>query len=210
MAHMLTTVELDEIVEAYLDRLTDQLKALPLGRRQALVAEIRDHIDALRAETPVRDGADLEALLARVGSTDEIASAALEDSAVVVEDTPTSHRRRGPLVVAVIVVLLVLSLSAGLVASFTSFFGGGAPAPARSAILNPVQPVTVTVPNVVGTSQAQACAELAAARLECNVRTALTAVAPLGQVVSQQPTPGSRAPFGSQITLMVSQGPSSP
>jgi hypothetical protein len=209
MAHALGTNELDEMVAAYLGRLDRDLEALPVGRRQALIAEIRDHIDALRAENPIRDASDLEELLARVGSTEEIAAAALEEGPAM-ERVPTSARRRGPLVVGFVVVIMVLSLAAGLLASFTSFFGGSAPPPATSYIFHPPNQVTVVIPNVVGISQAQACAELAAARLECFVRSASTATAPPGQVISEQPTAGSRAPANEQVTLMASQGPPSP
>lgn len=69
-------------------------------------------------------------------------------------------------------------------------------------------PISVTVPNVVGDTQAAATAAIAAARLTVGgVSTASSATVPTGQVISQSPLAGASAASGSAVNLTLSTGP---
>jgi beta-lactam-binding protein with PASTA domain/predicted Ser/Thr protein kinase len=67
----------------------------------------------------------------------------------------------------------------------------------------------VTVPRVVGESEALASRRLRAAGLEPAPAIASSASVPSGDVIYQSPSGGSRAPKGSRVTIGVSSGPGS-
>jgi len=65
---------------------------------------------------------------------------------------------------------------------------------------------TVTVPNVVGETQAKACDDLGLAGLVCAVGTSQPSSFPVGTVISQTPSGGSSANRQSTVTLTLSSG----
>ncbi len=67
--------------------------------------------------------------------------------------------------------------------------------------------VTVTVPNVVGQTQANAEAAILAAGLTVGTVTLQSDAAPSGQVIDQDPAALSSVPGGSAVDLVVSTGP---
>ena len=64
-----------------------------------------------------------------------------------------------------------------------------------------------TVPNVIGQSQAVAATTLTAAGLTTGVVTQLSNPAPVGQVISQAPAPGTSILTGEAVAITVSTGP---
>ena len=72
---------------------------------------------------------------------------------------------------------------------------------------NPVPPVPVTVPNVVGQTQATAQTNTTNAGLVSAINTAHSPTVPPGLVISQTPVGGASAARGSTVTLLVSLGP---
>jgi formylglycine-generating enzyme required for sulfatase activity len=93
-----------------------------------------------------------------------------------------------------------------------SFSNGGYPYPRGT--VPPVgsegeAPVTVTVPDVSGLSEAAASAAIAGIGLVVgNVTTQYHPSIPAGEVISQTPAPGGSAILGSVVDLVVSLGPS--
>jgi RHS repeat-associated protein len=66
----------------------------------------------------------------------------------------------------------------------------------------------VTVPNVVGLTQAAAEAAIVAAQLKVGTETTVnSSTVPAGQVISQAPSAGASAPAGSAVNLVMSLGP---
>lgn len=70
-------------------------------------------------------------------------------------------------------------------------------------------PVIVTVPNVVGLTQASAQTAIAGANLFLQSITFITNAAPAGQVIGQTPVAGASAVLGSPMTITVSLGSNS-
>ena len=69
----------DSVVAAYLARLELALGPLPAPRRQQLLEEVAQHVAEARRELPAESPAALHQLLERVGSPEDIATAALEE-----------------------------------------------------------------------------------------------------------------------------------
>jgi hypothetical protein len=231
--------DLEAMVAGYLDELDRALVRLPLFERDQLVGEIRDHIAERRAERPVRDASDMEALLNRVGLPEDIAAVALEglDPAQQVDDTvdaspaprrpraldgpalplPGLRRISGPqrtgLVGVAIGVALVLVVG---IASVTAHRSGvhGAPNPPSpttgSSPKSPSLPTRITVPNVIGQSLAQATVSLQSADFSVTGVTQSSSSTAPGLVVSQSPAAGSVAAQQSSVTVDVSTGPPGP
>lgn len=65
----------------------------------------------------------------------------------------------------------------------------------------------VTVPDVVGLSQAQGTSDIEAEGLVVAVETAYSSTVPAGDIISQVPTAGSSVLSGSTVTITVSLGP---
>jgi hypothetical protein len=68
-------------------------------------------------------------------------------------------------------------------------------------------PPLVSVPNVVGETQAQATIDIQAAGLTVSVSTAYSALVVAGRVISQNPSAGSLVSPGSDVAIVVSLGP---
>jgi PASTA domain len=231
MSEPLLGSELDAMVTAYLEELSDALRRLPTSRRDHLISEIREHIVEMRAERPVRDRSDMEALLNRVGLPEDIAAVALED----VEDTGILVDEAGPH----IVVPSGPRFLGGRVSKRTFMIGTAGAAVVLFGILvgvaignhrgqtvfgivrsgNSVQPVFTppapptmireAVPNLIGESQTEAAATLSAAGLTFSVENSSSATTPAGVVVSQDPSAGSLVPSRRSVTIFVSTGPAS-
>jgi hypothetical protein len=105
---------MDKALRTYFKRLDAALAGLPHSRREQLVAEIREHVDDAVAEQSPASEADLRHLLARVGTPEDIAAAALDE-----EDPrlPNGHLR-DKLSVAIVTVLLMGGLAVGLILAF--------------------------------------------------------------------------------------------
>jgi uncharacterized membrane protein len=68
----------DKLIDRYLNDLREDIRDLPRGRQNELVAEIRDHIDSALAETHTRDEATVRNVLERLGDPSDIAEEARE------------------------------------------------------------------------------------------------------------------------------------
>jgi hypothetical protein len=230
MSEALLGSELDAMVIHYLAELAHALKRLPASQRDHLVGEIREHIAELRAQHPVRDRSDMEALLNRVGLPEDIAAVALEgeidmdmpvtDAAAVASTAPRriSISRRAALAalgVAAAVVVLGIAL-AGLAGAFTSgaafqsvfalnrqsSFAIPAPTPRRVLL-----PASITVPNVVGEFETAAEETLIAAGLSYRVQSNDSTTVPSGSVIAQVPASGSSLRPPQNVLIIVSAGP---
>jgi len=73
----MVTTHPDRLVVAYLRRLEGAAAALPSSRRAELVSEIRAHVDDALREAGVADEVTVRNVLERLGSPEEIASAAI-------------------------------------------------------------------------------------------------------------------------------------
>ena len=73
---MATTRTADDLVAEYLERLDDELAGVPRARRDEIVQEVSEHIDAARAELADGDEAGIRTLLDRIGDPAEIAAEA--------------------------------------------------------------------------------------------------------------------------------------
>jgi hypothetical protein len=187
--------ELDGMVTQYLRDVDHALAKLNPSRRTELVEEIEQHLAELRSQFPVHNRSDMENLLDRVGRPADIAAAALEDDDGSSAAASRSRTRR----IVVVALLVVLLASLGIALALTT--SPNKPRSPQSA------PAVVTVPNVLGTSQAQAESVLQAAGLSVGeVQTASSTVRQ-GLVLSQSPQVGARMPRGSKTSLTVSSGP---
>ena len=88
-----------------------------------------------------------------------------------------------------------------VVSSLGPSTGGGASPPAQS------EPTSVSVPNTIGVSQAEACAILQASGLSCSVKTDSSSSAGIGHVFSQAPFAGAHVASQSTVVITVSAGP---
>jgi hypothetical protein len=218
--------DLQRMVQQYLDELGRALARLPASQRDRLVGEIREHIAELRVERPPRDTSDMEALLNRVGLPEDIAAVALED----VEDVDEHDvippvavmggvlaRSRSRLLMGIVgaAIVLVLVAVVSVAATHHNVPGSGrAPSTTAPTIRpndspNSSTPSRLTVPNVIGTSVAQAQVELQSAGFAVNVVSDPSGVVPGGSVFSQGPVGGASMPDGSMVTVYVSTGPAS-
>jgi serine/threonine-protein kinase len=85
----------------------------------------------------------------------------------------------------------------------------GASVPRGSAVTITVSlgPNKVSVPNVVGSSQAGATLALQGRGLQVTVVTAPSAEVAAGNVIAQDPVANESVPAGSRVTITVSSGP---
>jgi hypothetical protein len=231
MSEALFGSELDAMVTRYLEELNDALRRLPSSKRDHLISEIREHIVEMRAERPVRDRSDMEALLNRVGLPEDIAAVALED----VEDTGELADEAGPPIVApaesrflggrVSKRTFMIGTAAAAIVLFGLFVGVAvgshrgqavfgivrSGSSVRPVLIQPAPPAAIreAVPNVIGENPAEAAATLSAAGLTFSVDNASSTTTPIGVVVSQNPPAGSFVPSRRQVTIVVSTGPQS-
>lgn len=187
--------EFEDMALEYLRTVDLALGKLSPSRRAELVGEITLHLADLRSEYPVHNRSEMQNLLDRVGRPADIAAAALEDDDGV---SVPFFRRRTTTIVVVLAVVLLASLGTAL----ALINSPGNSRPCGHA------PAVVTVPNLVGMSEAQAEASLQAVGLTGgNVQTAPSPTVGPGVVLAQAPQAGSRMPTGSAISLTVSAGP---
>ncbi|SNX62061.1 hypothetical protein SAMN06272735_3812 [Streptomyces sp. TLI_55] len=87
-------IESDQVVYEYLSRVGDvaQQRQLPSGTRMRLVSELRNEIDRRRAKAPVDSPAAVRRIIDRLGSPDEVVTAAggAPQAASVPAPTPTA------------------------------------------------------------------------------------------------------------------------
>ncbi|MFC4069815.1 HAAS signaling domain-containing protein [Actinoplanes subglobosus] len=66
----------DELVAAYLARVERAASRLPAGRREELIADLREHIEIARAESGAESEAEVRTILDRLGDPESIVAAA--------------------------------------------------------------------------------------------------------------------------------------
>lgn len=66
----------DELVAAYLARVERAANRLPAGRREELIADLREHIEIARAESEAVTEAEVRMILERLGDPESIVAAA--------------------------------------------------------------------------------------------------------------------------------------
>jgi PASTA domain len=218
--------DLARMVQQYLDELGRALGRLPVFQRDRLVGEIREHIAELRVERPPRDASDMEALLNRVGLPEDIAAVALEDVEYLDENEPVpsvvetvgamarsrrSRRLKGFVGAAVVLVLVLVAVVSVAATHHNNVpRSDGAPSTSAPAIGPDGSSLSrLTVPNVIGTSVAQAQVELQSAGFSVKVVSDPSGAVPGGSVFSQGPVAGAFMPGGSTVTVYVSTGPGS-
>lgn len=94
----MTTMHRDPLTDDYLRRLRAAASGLPRERRDELVAEIEEHIDAALREGGAYDEVAVRNVLERLGPPEEIAAAA---------GPPSGERARGRLETVALIVLSV-------------------------------------------------------------------------------------------------------
>lgn len=90
----------DALVDAYLERLEEELTDLPKARRRELIDEIVGHIEESRSALDAKDEVEIRNLLDRLGDPAEIAAEERARSGIV-------RRRGGPLEILALIGLLV-------------------------------------------------------------------------------------------------------
>jgi hypothetical protein len=184
----------DALCETYLRRLKTALNEVQARDSEQIYIQVKDHLDEARAALPVQTETAVSDILHRLGSPEEIAQAA--EGETEVRHLPLG-RRRGRAVLATMLALVVLGLG---VAALAGVFGEGHAPRTRDAL------PSRRVPNVLGLSQSQAAALLAAAGFDSKVASSGLSTAPPGIVVRQSPPAGSRAPRETRIALSTSEG----
>lgn len=185
----MTTRTLDGMVDAYLDRLDAALDGIPERRRRQLVSEVGERIDAARLDLPVDSEAGVRAVLASVGSPEEVGA---REHAFHPWSSRRSRWRRGA--AAVVALSLVAAGSVTVVASTRSGSDGSGAA--------------ATVPDVIGRTETVAARMLRAAHLGVGaVERRRDPAAAAGTVVSEHPAVGATAHRGARVTLEISNGP---
>jgi hypothetical protein len=193
----MTPADLDALVNDYLHRLDSALRPLPGNRRQQLLAEVTEHLTEGRAQLPNQSEAAIRELLDRVGQPEDIAEAAMPDG-------PSRKRhfdRR------LLLGVIGLAIAAAIAIPLVIVESGSRPTPKPSSTAATVRS-TVTVPNVIGQSQAEAARTLTGAGLVLGSLTPQPSmeIAP-GIVSTEVPPAGSRVEIGSAVSLTVSAGP---
>jgi hypothetical protein len=102
----MVTVEADRIVDDYLHRLDKAAAALPPEQRSELLAEIRAHVDEDLRATDITNEVAVRNVLERLGSPEEIVSAAADVPVTPVNSTDQRALRNG-LAIAALLALAV-------------------------------------------------------------------------------------------------------
>ncbi|MEV0401978.1 hypothetical protein [Actinoallomurus sp. NPDC050550] len=103
----------DELIGEYLGRLEAAARGLPPDRGAELVAEIREHIDTVLAQSPDRTEATVRTILDRLGTPEEIvqeAGVGLPETSLVRAATAgqaSPRTRAGAFEIAVVILLLI-------------------------------------------------------------------------------------------------------
>jgi len=134
-----------------------------------------------------------------VGMTEQGAANALEQAGLKVGKVVSEQSDKGP---------------AGTVitqdpAAGAKVADGGLVTLTLSSGASPSPPSTVDVPNVVGSTKAEAVQTLGAAGFVVVIAEEAS-LTPAGEVISQSPTGGVMAKWGSTVTMIVSTGPVTP
>jgi hypothetical protein len=189
---------LDQIVDEYLRRLREALAGMSSDRREQLVESIADHISEARSTLSANTEAAVRDILDRVGQPEVIAAAALGDQPLPkLQRSPTNRR------VATVAVAGVLALGVILGIFLVTRPGHSSP-PTRNATATTTTLPSITVPNVLGLSLAQAQQEFLSVRLAyAAVYGCPNTTLPPGAVVAQSPHAGARVLEASQVTLTI-------
>ncbi len=186
---LMGTRVLDVIVDGYLDRLDESLIGIPERRRRELVRDVGERIQLARLEMPAESEARVRAVLAALGSPEEIAA---EEHSFHPWSARRSRFRRGA--AAIIAISLVGAGSVTVVAAT-----GRPPRSGDTAV--------VEVPTVIGRSEALAEAELRRADLSVGtIGHVADHSVRVGTVVGERPDAGSAVRRGSGVSLDVATG----
>lgn len=134
-----------------------------------------------------------------VGMTEQGAATALEQAGLKVGTVVSEQSDNGPAGT-----VITQDPAAGAKAA-----AGGLVALTLSSGASPSSPPSAAVPDVVGSTQAQALQALGGAGLVVAIADEAS-LTPAGEVVSQSPTGGVMAKSGSTVTIIVSTGPVTP
>jgi hypothetical protein len=196
--------DVDALCADYVDRLDRALSNRSISQRQQIVEQITEHLNEARSELPVQSEAAVRSILERLGRPEDIASVAAAGEQTMIPTSSQSYKQKQWIQAAAVgVVIAGLGLTIGLLAS-----RGSTPSGPTSAITHPTVPnaaPAVTVPVVLGQSIGAATAALQASGLGVDGIEG----DPVGLVVSQDPSGGSRVPPGSAITLHTQPSPPS-
>lgn len=183
----MTTPTLDGLVQRYLTRLDAALEGIPERRRREMVTEVGARIDAARLELPADSEAGVRAILASVGSPEHLAA---EEHSFHPWSSRRSRLRRGA--AAVIALSLVAAGSVTAIASTRSTGNRAA---------------RVSVPDLVGRSEASAVSTLGAAHLAVGaIEEKRSSSVAAGAVVTERPVAGTPVRRGASVTLEISDG----
>jgi hypothetical protein len=102
-------MEAEALVSEYMGRLEAAAQPLPADRREELIAEVNDHIEAALAEAGSRDEVTARNVLERLGVPEEIVAAETGGGGDPASPPPATERRPrwGPAEVAAILLLTV-------------------------------------------------------------------------------------------------------
>lgn len=192
----MSATDVDTIIADYLHRLDSALHQIPLSRRRVLVAEIEDHLREARSQLPDQSEAAVLNMLERVGRREDIAAEALAD------EPRRGSRFPRRWLLAGLAGLAVVGLGVGLGVAFAGGSGRGTPTPSTTT-----HSASISMPDVIGRTTANAANTLAAAGLKVTQSVVSSSVVLAGQVVSEQPAPGTAVPPGTTVTILVSSGP---
>ncbi len=189
---------LDQIVDEYLRRLREALVGMSSDRRDQLVESIADHISEARSTLSANTEAAVRDILDRVGQPEVIAAAALGDQPLPKLRRSATNRR---VVTVAVAALLALGVSLGI---FFVTRPDHTPPPPRNSTVTTTTLRSITVPNVLGLSLAQATQDLQAVGLEYVAAYGCpnTTLAP-GAVATQTPVAGASAPEATQVSLTI-------
>lgn len=99
---------MDGLVADYLDRVRSAATGLPPERREELVADLRDHITAARAELAPETEAGVRTLLDRLGDPAAIVAEAMVGAAAPVPVPPQRSNRTLVIVLSVLAAVILL------------------------------------------------------------------------------------------------------
>lgn len=134
----------------------------------------------------------------------QVSASGVPTGTVTFDDGPTPIGS-GSLNGAGVATLATSALAAGT-HSITAFYGGDANDAASSSAAVTVS-ITITVPSVVGATQAAASAAITGAGLTVGaITTQSSSSVPSGSVISQSPAGGASVAAGSAVNLVVSSG----
>jgi serine/threonine-protein kinase len=197
---MADDAHLDAICTEYLERLRASLGNASAEDRRQILDQVSEHISSARAALPQQSEVAVREILERLGTPEEIAaSAALEDG-----DPPLAPHRRNRSLVGLAAALVVIGV--GIAALAGAFTSSTPPTTVRN-ILSPVSSSStrgsIAVPSIVGQQFVTATQEIAAVGLGYEV-TYVISNKPIGTVLSQQPSGGTKVGPASKVRISAS------